>query len=513
LATLKFDLTLPAGVAVHKLYLTDMARHPVPTTVRSQEYYLARVSSGWVELETDATPPFIVRAFVGSALGELDVVIDNGGAGYTPALSGWHLLVEAIDSRLRRVERRIDGTGLDARAFPELDAAREAFARGRLADGFCHAIRVGDTVEYEASLRALQARGRTTLFSGTLCFGERLGQWAIGVGPDWPPEAIPPDFTRPLSERQALLPVCEAMTLPNFWRWIEPEQGRYRWDVLDEMLSWAESHNVPVKSFAIFWLGIGSLPRWVRELSYAEQVKAIEAWTRAIVDHLKGRVVAWETVNEDHDHAFANPFAWSRAQRLEVARMVNELVGTLDPGTPRVVNNCLIWGEYAAELEPRASWLPSILPPPTDSPLSFVEHLIEERVPFEAIGLQYYLPGRDLMECADQLDRFLALGKEVWITEMGTPGLPLADRTSETGQIQSGAGWRGPWSEALQADWVRMWYTIASARQGVRALNYWDLTDGRAFIEGSGVLRKDGTAKPAFDAIVALRQALPLQSG
>ena len=120
MATLKFNLTLPAGVSVRKLYLTDMERHPVPTKVRSQDYRLARVSSGWVELETDAPPPFIVRAFVGSALGELDVAIDNGGAGYAPARSAPHLLVEAIHSRLRRVDRRIDAAGLNAGDFPEL---------------------------------------------------------------------------------------------------------------------------------------------------------------------------------------------------------------------------------------------------------------------------------------------------------------------------------------------------------------------------------------------------------
>ncbi|NLE99701.1 MAG: hypothetical protein GX601_01865 [Anaerolineales bacterium] len=511
MAMLRFDVTLPAGVSVRKLYLTDMERHPVPAKIHSRDHHLARSNGGWVEIETDAPPPFIVRAFVGSALGELDVVIDNGGEGYTPARSAPNLLVEAIHSRIRRVERRIDAAKLDTRAFPELDAARESFSQGALADGFCQAIRAGDDVEYEASHRALQARGRTTLFSGSLCFGERLGQWSIGVGPDWPPMAPPPDFSRPLSERQALLPACEAMTLPNFWRWIEPRKGQYRWEVLEEMLAWAEARSIPVKSFAIFWLGIGSVPVWLRDLSYTEQLREIEAWTRAVVGRFKGRVVAWETVNEDHDHAFANPFAWTRAQRLEVARIMNELVGALDPGTPRVVNNCLIWGEYAAESEPRASWIPPLLPPPTDSPLSFTEYLIEQQVPFEGIGLQYYLPGRDLMECADQLDRFLKLGKEVWITEMGTPGLPV-EPVSETGQIRPGAGWRGAWSETLQADWVRMWYTIASARQGVRALNYWDLTDGRAYVEGAGVLRKDGTPKPSLDAIVALRREFPRQT-
>jgi len=187
-------------------------------------------------------------------------------------------------------------------------------------------------------------------------------------------------------------------------------------------------------------------------------------------------------------------------------------VGALDPGAPRVINNCCIWGDYAASNDRRSSWLPVDLPPASDSPLTFLEYLNERNVPYEGIGLQYYLPGRDLMECADQLDRYLAFGKDIWITEMGTPGLVSAAQKIETGQITPGGGWRGPWSEALQADWLRMWYTIASARKGVRALNYWDLDDSRAFIDGSGVVNRAGVPKPAFDAIVALRNEFPLRT-
>ena len=499
--TLTFDPTLPAGIELRALYLTDMGRRPLKTEV---------TRGRWLELETGARPPYAVRAVIGSAYGDLEVVIDNDDEGYSPGVSAPSLLIEAIHSRLKRCERRLNGAGLRAGDFTALAQAHEAYARGDFGNAFLQAIRAGDDIEYTASHMALLAGGRQTMFSGSLCFGERLGGWSIGIGPDWPVGTRPPDFVRQSPVRDTLLPVCEAMTLPNFWRWIEPVQWKYRWDVLEEMLAYAETNKLAVKSFAIFWQGIGSVPPWLRDLSYREQLNAIEQWTRALVERFKGRVIAWETVNEDHDWGFANPFNWTRHQRLQAARLVNELVGALDPGTPRVVNNCCIWGDYNARDERRTSWLPGNLPPAIDSPLTFTEHLIERGVPFEGIGLQYYVPGRDLMECADQLDRFLALGKEIWVTEMGTPGLPGANQQIETQQITPGGGWRGPWSQALQADWVRMWYTIASARRGVRALNYWDLDDSRAFIEGAGLIDLQGKPKPAFDAIVALRREFPL---
>jgi len=504
MSTLNFDLTLPNGIEFRSAYLTDMGRRALKT----------RVSSGrWLQIDTVARPPYIVRATFGSAYGDLDVVIDNNDEGYMPGDAAPNLLIEAIHCRLKRCERRLKNARLSDGDFVALTTARDLFAQGDFAGAFLQAIRAGDDIEYAASRKALRATGgRKALLSGSITFGERLGQWSIGVGPDWPTDGAPPNFARALPAREVLLPVCEAMTLPNFWRWIEPVQWKYRWDVLDEMLEWAEERKLVVKSFAIVWLGIGGAPQWLRDLNFREQLTAVEQWTQALVGRYKGRISAWETVNENHDWSFGNPFNWSRYQRLQVTRLVNEVVGALDPGAPRVINNCCIWGDYAASNDRRSSWLPVDLPPASDSPLTFLEYLNERNVPYEGIGLQYYLPGRDLMECADQLDRYLAFGKDIWITEMGTPGLVSAAQKIETGQITPGGGWRGPWSEALQADWLRMWYTIASARKGVRALNYWDLDDSRAFIDGSGVVNRAGVPKPAFDAIVALRNEFPLRT-
>lgn len=498
--TLTFDLSLPSGIELRGAYLTDMGRRPLKTRI---------TQSRWLTLEAFVPGPYIVRATIASAYGDLDVVVDNSGEGYLPSANAPNLLIEAIHSRLARCARRLQKAGLSDADFASLPTARESFARGDFASAFVQAIYAGDDIEYAASRKSLQVNGRKTLFSGSICFGERLGQWSIGVGPDWPEGSPPPAFTRPRDQRDVLLPACEAMTLPNFWRWIEPQRWKYRWDVLDEMMAWAESRQMSIKSFAIFWLGIGGVPLWFRDLNYREQLIAIEQWTRALVERYKGRIAAWETVNENHDWAFGNPFNWTRRKRLEVSRLVNELVGSLNPGVPRVVNSCCIWGDYAAHDERRTSWLPGELPPASDSPLTFLEYLIAHEVPFEGMGLQYYLPGRDLMECAEQMDRYLMLGKEVWVTEMGTPGLPMAQQKIETAQITSGGGWRGPWSEELQADWVRMWYTIASARRGVRALNYWDLDDDRAFIEGAGLVDRGGQPKPALRALAAVRAEFP----
>ncbi len=473
-----------------KVYITDWAHRPRFTPL---EWSSDRILS--VEL-----PPRVwvaVHAHIAvPEYGRVWVTLDNAGARYGEgSREPLSLLREAVNSRIARCERRLKEVMLASPPSRNLDLAKEYAEEGKFADALREAIVAGEEIELANSQRELQRRGISpeVRISATL-FGERLGRWAIGVGPDWPLGAEPPDFLLPRQAWATLAQLIDGTTLPSFWRWVEPERKQYRWKALDEILDFCGKHAIAAKSFAIYWGGIGGTPPWFRNLRYSEQKAAIEEWTRVLVGRYKGRVAAWETVNEMHDWWFGNPMRWTHEQIIEVTRMVNDQVGALDPGTPRVINHCCIWGEYLQGLNDR-SW----------TPRTYLEEMILGDVKFEGIGLQYYNPGRDLMECAENLDRYHSLGKLIWITEMGTPSAPRAQEL-ETAQADPFDGWRGPWSESSQADWCEKFYTIALARPFLRAMNWWDSADPRAFIHKAGWLDDDFRPKPSFDRLLSLRK-------
>jgi GH35 family endo-1,4-beta-xylanase len=325
------------------------------------------------------------------------------------------------------------------------------------------------------------------LLSGTF-FGERRGPYAIGVGPDWPTNATP-NFLRPDHEWSLIGDACQATTLPSFWRWVEYQPGQFNWAPLDRILDYAEQHNVRVKSFALYWGGIGSVPPWFRNLSYKSQKEAIRRWVETMVGRYRGRISTWETVNEMHDWYFCNRFNWSHAQLLEVTRLVSEVVGALDPGTPRLINNCQIWGEYLQHSGMEGKW----------NPRTYLEAVLAEGIPFEAIGLQFYNPGHDMLQMAIHLDRFITLGKRIYVTEMGTPSAPDSP-DSPTGQQGLAAGWRDTWTLEQQADWVDRFLTLAAARPEVAVINYWDFDDACSFVPFAGLLDAEGRPKPAYHA-------------
>jgi hypothetical protein len=97
------------------------------------------------------------------------------------------------------------------------------------------------------------------------------------------------------------------------------------------------------------------------------------------------------------------------------------------------------------------------------------------------------------------LDRFISLGKRIYITELGTPSAP-ADSASETGQLGLATGWRDTWTNESQADWVDRFLCLATARPEVVMVNYWDFDDEQAFVPSAGLLDSRGQPKPSHHA-------------
>jgi GH35 family endo-1,4-beta-xylanase len=450
-----------------------------------------------LRLEPDGDTPIALHVlYAAPGYDPMWLSADNEGRGYMPGGETHVLLEELALSQLARCHALVGAVENEdvaniVRHLPRAHSGGKGLSLAEARTLLGDALRAGEDVEQALSLR----RGRGgALLSGTF-FGERKGPYAIGVGPDWPAESAP-DFLRPASEWELIAAACQATTLPSFWRWVEYEPGVYNWAPLDRIMDYALDRGMRVKSFALYWGGIGGVPPWFRHLPYGRQKDAIRRWVETLVGRYRGRISAWETVNEMHDWHFCNRFDWTHGQILEVTRLVNELAGQMDPGTPRVINNCCIWGDYLQHSGMAGKW----------NPHTYLEEVLKEGIAFEGIGLQFYNPGRDMVQMALHLDRFISLGKRIYITEMGTPSAP-AGTDSETGQLGLAAGWRETWTEELQASWVDRFLCLATARPEVAMVNYWDVDDQQSFVPSAGLLDGQRRPKPSYYAWMRWRRA------
>lgn len=480
---------------IHAAYVSDPSWRVYPTTITSTSEQLTIDG-----IQGDAFVLFVTLDVAG--FGRTCLPVDGDGAGLTPGT--FNLAVELLRSRAARGQRLAASATVDewqALADDVLTAvdAHHAAQCSRLLGA---AIVATEELRYQQAQRDLRQKANKPLISATL-FGERRDDYAIGVGPDWAVDA-PPDFTRAPQSRALALDLINGTTLPNFWRYLEFQKGKVRWERIEPLLEQAQAKGLRIKSFALYWGGIGGCPPWLRDLSYTQQLTAIEQWVTLIVNRYRGAVHCWETVNEMHNWCFGNPFTWSHAQLLEVTQIVNELVGALDPGTPRLINHCCIWGDYRHS---RAGGTWSKMPWAADwTPLAYLDEVCGSGIPFEAIGLQYYNPGRDLYTCHETLAHFAPFGKTLQITEIGTPSAPARLSSVETGQTDPMSGWRGPWTPERQALWLDRFYTIMGAHPQITAFNYWDFDDMQAFINQAGLVDGNFQPKPGYGTLQTLAQ-------
>ena len=126
---------------------------------------------------------------------------------------------------------------------------------------------------------------------------------------------------------------------------------------------------------------------------------------------------------------------------------------------------------------------------------------------YEAVGLQYYHSGRDILEFERNLETFKGFGKPIHITELGISS--SAENTRNNPWWGGGLGgakllWRGEqFSEETQAQWVEAIYKIAFSKRYVEAITWWDMIDP-SFPPNAGLLRVDCSPKLSYHRLLAL---------
>jgi endo-1,4-beta-xylanase len=80
------------------------------------------------------------------------------------------------------------------------------------------------------------------------------------------------------------------------WNVIETSPGVRNFSAGDAILAYADGQGMRVKGHTFIWHG--SVPSWVNTLSASDLRIAFENHIRAVAEHYRGRLLAWDVVNE-----------------------------------------------------------------------------------------------------------------------------------------------------------------------------------------------------------------------
>ncbi len=301
--------------------------------------------------------------------------------------------------------------GEDARGGEDANAHAGTPAGGEHVGGGANGGRSGSSVVIDPDdvLRAFTTRSKP----GVDCVGTALNPGVLAFDADYSAIAGG-EFN------------CAVAEYGMKWDAMEPERGTFDFSLGDQVIAFAREHDMRVKGHALVWHG--ATPDWVLEVTSPTELRAvIRDYVTTVVKHFKGKVEAWDVVNEaisDTGGTFRNTHFY-KVLGKDMFKIAFEAARAADPDVE------LLYNDYGGE----------DLGIKSDAIYDLVKELKESGVPIDGIGLQGHLTHRGVPpdELAANLKRLAALGLSVNLSEidvrMGMAPGSLNDKRAEQAKI------------------------------------------------------------------------------
>jgi GH35 family endo-1,4-beta-xylanase len=249
--------------------------------------------------------------------------------------------------------------------------------------------------------------------------------------------------------------------IENGFKWPRWHEGAQRQAETKKAFEWLEQNGFRQRGHNIVWPGFKFAPRIAKETAEkdtAEFRKIIDEDIRSKMAYTKGRVIAWDVINELlHERDFLKYLPANETVRWF------QLAKELDPDAQLFIN------EY--------SMLNSVVSPRNiKSYLDTIAMLRKSGAPIEAIGIQGHVgrQPRNPEQVISDLDMFTSIGLPVQITEFD---INMTD-------------------EALQADYTRDFLIACYSHPVITGFTIWGFWQPKHWKPDAAMFRTDWSAKP-----------------
>ena len=207
------------------------------------------------------------------------------------------------------------------------------------------------------------------------------------------------------------------------WEVVEPQRGQYDFSAGDALVRFAEAHHQKVRGHTLVWHN--QLPGWLTSGTWTPaQLRGIlRQHIFAEVGHFRGRIWAWDVVNEAiDDNGGLRDTMWSRALGESYIADAFRWAHQADPKAILFYNDYNIEGVNAK----------------STAVYDLVKRLRAEGVPIQAVGVQGHLSTQYPFpnDMVQNLRRFSALGLDTAVTEADVRSVLPVDPAEVNAQAQ-----------------------------------------------------------------------------
>ncbi len=287
------------------------------------------------------------------------------------------------------------------------------------------------------------------------------------------------------------LGVFDTATLPFYRGDYEREPGATQADRIRAAAQWFAERDVRLKGHPLVWHTVKA--PWMDALSLEEGWRVTLDRVRREVGGFRGLIDAWDVVNEAvimpvfENEPDGVPNVVSRIARakgrIPLIREAFEAARESNPGATLLINDFDLSSAYEC----------------------LIEGLLENGVRIDAIGLQTHMHqgywGEETMLA--MVDRFARYGLPLHLTENTLlSGELMPAHIVDLNDYQPASWPSTPEGEERQADELVRHYRSLVGHPSVQSITYWGITDAGAWLGApAGLLRADGSRKPAYDAL------------
>ena len=415
------------------------------------------------------------------------------------------LVVELARGKIVQIRNQasaweLAGMQIPAAFGPPSKAAHLAFARAASSqsdperatelanEALHHAFRAAEALTLGYSTQALAGRL------------QRYGSLPASVGCELQ-SAIPhPDanelFTAAFNSATVAVP----------WRAIEAVEGEYNWDPIDRQLEWCEQQKgekngkLLIHGGPLIDLGPDGLPPWLArwEHDVFNLRSFVCDFVETAITRYVGRIRIWEVAARANS---GGTLALNEENRLMLTAGVLGVAKQIDEEAQLIIRVDQPWGDYQARGQHRLS------------PLQFVDALHRSGVGLAGVNLELamgYLPRgsarRDLMEISRLIDAWSVLNLQIHVT-LACPSSGDDDPLSYPDWEVDSRLWPTACAEDNQAEYLDRVMELLLAKPSVAGVFLPHFSDAEPHqFPFAGVLRSDGTPKPALERIITQRQ-------
>lgn len=288
--------------------------------------------------------------------------------------------------------------------------------------------------------------------------------------------AVSPNDLKNPAEVSLILKQFNSLTPENAMKMgpIHPEENRYNWKDADSIVAFAVAHHLRVRGHNLCWHE--QTPKWLftdaegKLVSKEVLLKRLKDHITTVVNRYKGKVYAWDVVNEaidDDSTKFLRNSLWYQICGEDFIAKAFEYAHEADP------NAVLFYNDYNTER-----------PEKRERVYRLLKKLVDARVPINGVGLQahwsiYEPTAADLIKT---IKEFSSLGLKVQITELDISIYPWekklrARRPGESDEYT-------PELQQKQAEqYASVFKIFRDYKDAITGVTFWNISDRHTWLD------------------------------